>query len=58
MTFIKTQPSFKNYFIETKEVKNRDPAHHNYINELYDSGKVIPIYNAGTKVYVYEESVE
>ena len=58
MQFIKTQLSFKNYFVETKEVKNRNPYKHKEIAELYKEGKVIQIYNAGTKVYLWTKSKE
>lgn len=55
MTFIKTQASFKNYFVETGEVKNRNPQRHKEISKLYKEGKVLQIYNAGTKVYVWNK---
>lgn len=58
MQFIKTQVSFKNYFVDTKEVKNRNPYKHKEIAELYKEGKVIQIYNAGTKVYLWTNSEE
>lgn len=54
MEFIKTQISFKNYFVETGEVKNRNPHQHREIQRLYKDGKVLKIYNAGTKVYVWK----
>lgn len=53
MEYIKTQASFKNYFVDTKEVKNRNPYKNKEIKELYNKGKVLKIYNAGTKVYVW-----
>ena len=56
MEYIKTQPSFKNYFVDTKEVKNRDPKHHKEITELYKQNKVLQIWNAGTKVYLWENN--
>ena len=56
MKYIKTQPSFKNYFVDTKEVKNRDPKHHKEITELYKQNKVLQIWNAGTKVYLWENN--
>lgn len=56
MEFIKTQPGFKNYFIETGEVKNRDPMHHKQITEGYKDGSILQIWNAGTKVYVWNKS--
>ena len=56
MKYIKTQPSFKNYFIKDKIIKNRNPMKNNEIKELYETGECIPIYNAGTKVYVWERN--
>lgn len=53
--FIKTQPSFKNWWRTENKIKNRDPLHHKEIKELEKEGLVIPIYNAGTKVYVWEK---
>lgn len=55
LKYVKTQFSFKNYFVETGQVKNRDPLHHKEIKELEEQGLVIPIYNAGTKVYVWQK---
>lgn len=53
LTFVKTQPSFKNYFKATGEVKNRDPMHHKDIIKGYEDGSILQIWNAGTKVYVW-----
>ena len=55
MKYITTQFSFKNYFVKENKVKNRDPMHHKEIKELEKQGLVYPIYNAGTKVYVWEK---
>ena len=55
LKFLKTQFGYKNYWVETGEVKNREPAKHKEIKELQDKGLVIPIYNAGTKVYVWNK---
>ena len=49
--YLKTQPSFKNYWVEQDVVKNRDPAHNKEIKDLIKQGLIIPIYNAGSKVY-------
>ena len=54
LKYIDTKPSFKNYFISTKEIKNRNPKHHKEIKELEKQGLVFPIYNAGSKVYYWE----
>lgn len=53
LNFITVQPSFKNYFVKTREVKNRQPAKHKEIKNLENQGLVVPIYNAGSKVYVW-----
>lgn len=54
LKYITTQSSFKNFWVETGEVKNREPYRHKEIKELIEKGLVIPIHNAGTKVYVWE----
>lgn len=53
LQFITSQPGFKNWFILTNEVLNRDPQHHKEISELVKRGLVREIYTAGTKVYLY-----
>jgi hypothetical protein len=45
--------SFWNYWLESGEVKNRQPAKHKEIMELTRQGLVIPIYGAGTKTFIY-----
>ena len=52
---IETQFSFKNYFVNENKVKNRDPIHHKEIKQLEEQGLIYPIYNAGTKVYVWKK---
>lgn len=47
---------FKNYFIKERIVKNRQPKKHKEIKELEKEGLVVPIYNAGVKVYTYHKS--
>lgn len=54
LTYITSQPSFKNWWVQENIVKNREPNRHKEIKQLYEEGKVIPIYNAGTKVYAWE----
>lgn len=54
LTYLKSQPGFKNWWVKTNTVKNREPQRHKEIKELYKKGEVVPIYNAGTKVYVWE----
>lgn len=53
MKYITSQISFRNLFLDTGEVKNRQPSKYKEINELEKQGKVTKIYNAGTKVYVW-----
>ncbi len=55
LEYICTRPSFKNYFVKEKKVRNRQPAHHNEIKKLVEQGKVYEIYNAGVKVYLYKK---
>ena len=52
--FIKTQPGFKNWYKNKNIIENRIPSKHMTIKKLEKEGFVIPIYNAGTKVYVWE----
>lgn len=54
MEYVKTQYSYKNYWLKEQVVKNREPARHKEIKELEQQGLVFPIYNAGTKVYVWK----
>lgn len=56
LTYIKSQAGFKNWWVKTNEVKNREPLRHKEIMRLQALGEVIPIYNAGTKVYVWENN--
>ena len=53
LEYITTQPSFKNYYLKEQVVRNRDPLHHREIKALESNGLVIPIYNSGTKVYLW-----
>ena len=54
--YVKTQLSFKNYFVKEKIVKNRDLMHHKDIVKGYEDGSILQIWNAGTKVYVWENN--
>ena len=56
MEFIKTQPSFKDYFKNQHTVKNRNPMHYKEIVEGYKDGSILQIWNAGTKVYVWNNT--
>lgn len=51
--FIKNQPSFWNYWVDEKILKNREPARHKEIKELEKQGKVLLVGNAGTQVNVW-----
>ena len=51
--FVISQPGVKNYWIETKEVKNREPARHKKIKESIANGECLELWNAGTKTYVF-----
>lgn len=55
MQFITTQFSFKNYWVDENIVKNREPHRHKEIKQLELERKVVPIYNAGTKVYIWKK---
>ena len=57
MEFIKTQSSFKNYFVKEHCVRNRDPMHHKEIISGYKDGSILQIWNAGTKVYVWNNDI-
>lgn len=55
LKYIGVKPSFKNYFVKEKIVKNRQPAKHKEIKKLVEEGKVWEVYTAGVKVYLYEK---
>ena len=54
--YVKTQLSFKNYFVKEKIVKNKDPLLHKDIVKGYEDGSILQIWNAGTKVYVWKNN--
>lgn len=56
LELVSTQVGFWNYFVETEEMKNRQPAKHKEIKELVAQGKVWEVYNAGTETYVWTRS--
>lgn len=49
------QVSFKNYWVKTGEVKNREPKRHKEITEKYKTGEVLKLWNAGTATYLYRK---
>lgn len=53
LELVSTQVGFWNYFVDTGEMKNRQPAKHKEIKELVAQGKVWEVYNAGTETYVW-----
>ena len=50
---IKDQPSFWNYFVDVKQLKNRDPKNHSEIKKLEQEGRVLVVGNSGTSVNVW-----
>ena len=54
--FIKNQPSFWNYWVETKILKDREPHRHKEIQKLMQEGKILYIGNSGTQVNVWERN--
>lgn len=53
LKYITTNPSYKNFWVNDCKVTNRDPINHNKIKQAYANGECYPIYNAGSKVYVW-----
>ena len=51
--FIISQPGVKNYWVDTEEVKNREPARHAEVKKAIADGKVLEMWNAGTKTYAF-----
>lgn len=51
---VSEQYGFWNYFVETKDLKNRDPQHNKEIKELESLGKVLIVGNSGTSTYVWK----
>ena len=62
LRFVKVTPSFKNYWVkhwktgEENVIKNREPMYHKEVMRAQAEGMGWPIYNAGTKTYIYEPS--
>lgn len=55
---LKNQYGFFNYFIDTKELKNRNPGEHEQIKQLEKEGKVLVIGNSGTQVNVWYRNTD
>ena len=51
--FIISQPGVKNYWVDTEVVKNREPARHVEVKKAIADGKVLEMWNAGTKTYAF-----
>lgn len=62
LRYVKTTPSFKNWWEkhwktgETHIIRNREPMYHKQVIEAQKQGLGWPIYNAGTKTYIYEHN--
>ena len=51
--YVSHSRSFWNYFVETGELKNRDPGHDKEIRQARRDGLVWEVENAGTDVYLW-----
>lgn len=51
--YITSQPGVKNYWIESGEVRNREPARHAEVKEAIAKGECLELWNAGTKTYAF-----
>lgn len=54
--YIGEKPGFWNYWVETQELKNREPSRHAEIMQKTRTGEIITITNAGTQVNVWYRS--
>ena len=60
LKFVTVTPPFKNYWIkhwrtgEKNTIKNRESMYHKEVMRAQAEGMDWPIYNAGTKTYIYE----
>lgn len=54
LKYLTTQISFKNWWVKEQAIKNRQPSKNKEISEKYKTGEVLQVYNAGTKVYLWE----
>lgn len=53
LELVTSQVGFWNYFVDSNEIKNRQPSKHKEIKQLVQDGKVWEVYNAGTDTYVW-----
>lgn len=51
--FVKNQIGFWNYWVNDKQLRNREPQRHKEIIELSRQGKVLFVYNSGTQINVW-----
>lgn len=56
--YIKRTPGFMNLWLETGEVKHRQPNIHSLIMQKMKDGEILPIPTTGTKTYVLEITEE
>lgn len=54
--FKSEQVSFKNYFVDTGEVRNRNPGRHKEIVQGYADGSILKLWTAGVASYVCNRS--
>lgn len=55
LQYITSQPGVWNWWVNEYDVRNREPGRNKEIRELINKGEVVPIYTAGTKVYLYKK---
>lgn len=62
LKFVTVTLSFENYWIkhwrtgEENTIKNREPMYHKEVMRAQADGMGWPIYNVGTKTYIYEST--
>lgn len=54
--YVKTTPGFWNFWVENKELKNREPKRHSLIMQKIRDGKIIEVKMAGTMVNVWKRN--
>lgn len=52
------QAGVKNYWVKTREVKNREPSRHAEVKRAIESGECLELWNAGTKTYIYRKTYD
>ncbi len=51
--FVCSQPGVKNYWVKEKQIKNREPRRHKEVKQAINEGRVLELWNAGTKTFVF-----